>query len=204
MSTRWWRFVSLVAVLQPSASPAQSLPELRLMRELRIDAVEHDLSPIAFLAVAPSGTMVVAQQQDRNLRYFDVSGKSLGTFGRQGQGPGESQHVGLLTWIGDTLVVSDRRQYRFTLISPDRKLVRTVPWLTILTVPLPPELHAPSARVVIPELLLGDRSQIVSASMNRLSMAPNVPSRPEEPSLSLWNRLPRVASARSPDSSTAW
>ena len=182
MSTRWWRFVSLVAVLQPSASPAQSLPELRLMRELRIDAVEHDLSPIAFLAVAPSGTMVVAQQQDRNLRYFDVSGKSLGTFGRQGQGPGEFQHVGLLTWIGDTLVVSDRRQYRFTLISPDRKLVRTVPWLTILTVPLPPELHAPSARVVIPELLLGDRSQIVSASMNRLSMAPNVPSRPEEPS----------------------
>jgi len=177
----------LLAATAMSVAPggpalAQAPPALRLVRDLRIDAVQHDLSPIGFLAVAPNGTIAITQQQDRLVRFLDSTGTALGTFGRRGQGPGEFQHVGRLTWIDDTLVVSDRQQYRFTLISPDRKLVRTVLWLTNLSAPLPSEVDAPSARVVIPELLLGDRSQVVIASMGRLSMAPNVPSRPEEPS----------------------
>ena len=173
---------STLALVPCVVARVQDPPALRLVRDLRIDAAQQDLSPIGFLAVAPNGTIAITQQQDRLVRFLDSSGTPLGTFGRRGQGPGEFQHVGRLTWIGDTLVVSDRQQYRFTLISPDRKLVRSVLWLTHLTVPLPTELDAPSAKVVIPELLLGDRSQVVIASMGRLSMAPNVPSRPEEPS----------------------
>ena len=168
--------------LVPGRLEGQEPPTLKLTRELRIDAAEHNLSPIGFVAVSPNGAIAVTQNQDRGVRFFDANGASLGAFGRNGQGPGEFNYVGQLTWIGDTLVVSDRNQRRFTLISPDRKLVRTVPWLTYLGAPLPAEVDAPSAKVVVPVFLLGDRSQIVSASMSRLSMEPNVPSRPDEPS----------------------
>ena len=182
MLMRCGPFILVAMSLAPAIALAQDPPALRLVRDLRIDAIQQDLSPIGWLVVAPNGSIAITQQQDRLVRFFDSSGASLGTFGRRGQGPGEFQHVGRLTWIGDTLVVSDRQQYRFTLISPERKLVRTVLWLTHLTAPLPSEVGAPTAKVVLPELLLGDRSQVVSASMNRMSMAPNVPTRPDEPS----------------------
>jgi hypothetical protein len=157
------------------APEVQEAPTLRLVRDLRIDATEQDLSPITYVAVAPNGTIAVAQNQDGVIRFFDAKGAALGSFGRKGQGPGEFQGVGRLTWIGDTLVVADLQQRRFTLISPDRKLVRSVLWLATVTVPPQPELDAPRVRPGIPRLLLADRSQITTASLAEGSAAPNWP-----------------------------
>ena len=176
MSTHWLRIASLVAVLLPGVSLAQSLPALKLTRELRIDAVEHDLSPIAFLAVAPNGTIVVTQQQDRNLRYFDASGKSLGTFGRQGQGPGEFMNVGRTSWVADTLVVFDGMNRRLTLIAPERKLVRTVPLtITISLRPRPGGDTPPAQFPALPMSLTVDGSMIVSPRVLEGSPVPDWP-----------------------------
>lgn len=122
----------LAAMLVVSRAPllqAQSPATWTLTPELRIDAGERDLSPISWLGVAPNGTIVVNQSQDGQVRFFDARGADLGTFGRKGQGPGEFETATRFGWIGDTLWVGDFSTRRFTLVSPDRKLLRTTPWL---------------------------------------------------------------------------
>ena len=115
----------------PLELTAQDPPTLKLVRDLRIDAAEHDLSPITFVAVAPNGNIAVGQHQDGLIRFFDATGLPLGSFGRPGQGPGEFGRVGRGTWVGDTLVANEVISRRFTFISPDLKLVRVKLWPTL-------------------------------------------------------------------------
>lgn len=80
---------------------------LSLVLELRIDAADADLSPVGWIAVAKDGTIAVGQSQDHLIRCFDARGASLGTFGRDGAGPGEFRYLTIQGWLGDTLWVSD-------------------------------------------------------------------------------------------------
>ncbi|HEY4101407.1 MAG TPA: hypothetical protein VGM20_11100 [Gemmatimonadales bacterium] len=124
------RFAALIlAFALPAAVGAQTAPQFQLTREVTIDGVSENLSPVTWLAVSPRGTIAVGQQQDHLIRYFDAMGKSLGTFGREGEGPGEFRQLTLYGagWIGDTMWVTDNGTRRFTLIGPDRKLLRIVP-----------------------------------------------------------------------------
>ena len=156
---------------------AQEPPTLRLTRDLRIDAAEHDLTPIAppaGMAVSDGGVIVFGQNQDGVLRFFDARGASLGTFGRKGQGPGEFQTIGRLTWIADTLVASDGSTRRLTLISPDRKLIRTVPWLATVSVPAKSS-DVPRVRASIPRIMYADGSQLMTVSLATGSPVPDWP-----------------------------
>jgi hypothetical protein len=119
---------SLAHVAVAPALPAQQPTTLRITRDLRIDGADADLTPIDWLAVSSNGTIAVAQTQDHLIRFFDRTGASLGAFGRAGGGPGEFQSLRSRGWVGDTLWVGDSQQRRSTLISPQLKLVRTVPW----------------------------------------------------------------------------
>jgi hypothetical protein len=106
---------------------AQSrIPALTTVRDLVIDAAANDLSPVTWVALAGNGTIAIGQAQDHLVRFFDAKGKGLGTLGRDGEGPGEFRQIYRQGWVGDTLWVSDMRTQRFTLISPGRKVVRTV------------------------------------------------------------------------------
>src|SRR3990172_8419254 len=116
----------IVAAVLASALPtgAQSIPVLTITRDLRIDAAEHDLSPITWLTVSPTGNIAVSQPQDGLIRFFDARGSSLGSFGRKGRGPGEFDTPSRVGWIAETLWVGDMGTRRFTLVSPSRTLVR--------------------------------------------------------------------------------
>lgn len=124
--------VSAAALLAPLDS--QAPPTWRITRDLRIDAIEHDLAPIEWLLVSPSGTIVVSQPQDSLMVFFDSLGARLGTFGRGGEGPGEFRRLVRAGWVADTLWVSDVQQRRLTFVTPDRKLART-------------QLHLPTVRL---------------------------------------------------------
>jgi hypothetical protein len=157
---------------------AQSPTELKLARALRIDAAENDLTritPPGDMAVAPNGTIAVSQNQDGALRFFDARGRSLGAFGRKGQGPGEFMTIVRFTWSGDTLVIADGTTRRFTLVSPDRKLVRTSPWLANVSMAPKSGDDAPRLRVSLPQARYTDGSQLVSVTLATGSAAPDWP-----------------------------
>lgn len=131
-----FRFVVLaIAAFAHAPLRAQEPPALKLVRDLRIDAVEQDLSNINWITVAPNGAIAVSQPQDGLIRLFNANGSPLGSFGRKGQGPGEFEQLARAGWLGDSLWVSDFSTRRFTIIGPDRTLVRTVPWVATLAFP---------------------------------------------------------------------
>jgi hypothetical protein len=71
------------------------------------------------------GTLVVANNGSRELRFYGADGRFLRSAGRDGDGPGEFRQLAHL-WImaGDTLVVLDRVAGRLQQFSPDGAFVR--------------------------------------------------------------------------------
>lgn len=159
------RRVALTLVLWPASLAGQQVPALSLTRDLRIDAAEHDLTTIGWVAVAPNGTMVASQAQDNRVVFFDTRGAALGSFGRAGAGPGEFRSLAMYGWLGDTLWIRDLSTRRVTLISPGRALVRTIPWPTNIpfdTTGLP----APRISSLWPRALYPDGSMLVDARLS--------------------------------------
>jgi hypothetical protein len=104
-------------------------PAPRLIAEVHVDGVQHDLVPIGHLggvAVRGDGTMVLRQSQDGRVRFFAADGEVAGSFGGPGEGPGEFRSIGRMGWLGDTLWVLDPQQARMTLVSQDFRLARTI------------------------------------------------------------------------------
>lgn len=128
--------VALFGCLLPVVVNAQAtIPTRAVTRNLLIDANDEDLSPVASMMVARDGSIAIAQPQDHLIRFFDSHGTSLGTVGRSGGGPGEFRTIARLGWRGDTLWASDQGSPQLTLISPDRKFLRTVPLVRTVTDP---------------------------------------------------------------------
>lgn len=158
------RHLVAALVVSPVLASGQQGPTLTVTRDLRIDAAEQDLSPINWMTVSRNGTIVVSQLQDSRVAFFDARGQALGTFGRSGEGPGEFRRPSQYGWLGDTLWLSDPATRRVTLISPDRKLVRTVPWVTAITfdsaLTAPPQFFW-----VLPRALYADGTQLADAML---------------------------------------
>ena len=117
--------VMTFAAIHPIQIRAQQT--LTAVKDLTIDATDNNLSVVREVLASPSGTIAVFQPQDMLIRFFSATGASLGTFGRDGEGPGEFRSMGWAGWNGDTLHVEDSGIRRVTFIGPDRKLLRTVP-----------------------------------------------------------------------------
>jgi hypothetical protein len=144
------------ALLLSAPISAQQPARLTLTREMTINGTDEDLVPIRGIAVDATGNIAVTQWQDGALRFYSASGAPLGKVGRKGGGPGEFQAMSQLGWIADTLWVYDGIQHRFTLLSPARKVLRTVP------VPIPAKPPAsdagsmPNFPFVFPKALYAD------------------------------------------------
>jgi hypothetical protein len=133
-------------------------PEISLAQELRIDGHAADLVPIPRLWVARGGVIAVAQPMENAIRFFDASGRSLGRFGRTGDGPGEFRTLSSGGWVGDSLWVYDGRLSRTTFIGPDRQVLRS----TLHTTPARPReadvRRLPEFRVAFPQAVHPDGS----------------------------------------------
>ncbi len=100
-----------------------------VVEELRIDGYEENLVPIDTtirVAVAENGMIAIAQRQTNNVLFFSETGESLGSLGRDGEGPAEFRQMWRLGWIADTLYAYDFTLRRFTLIDPDLQYVRYI------------------------------------------------------------------------------
>jgi hypothetical protein len=117
----------------PGEPPADSvipldpagLPRATLVEDLRLDAERESFSIVRTLAVGPRGQIAVPLRQEGQVRVYDSLGVRTGTFGREGQGPGEFVTIGSVGFVGDTLWVRDARIPRLTWFAPDGSLLRT-------------------------------------------------------------------------------
>lgn len=87
---------------------AVALRQVSVVTEQVIAAEENDLSPIAAIRVSGKGRVAIWQQQDFQVRFFDSSGKSLGKFGRKGEGPGDFRAIGMRGRLDWRHILGDR------------------------------------------------------------------------------------------------
>jgi hypothetical protein len=129
--------LSVVAGAQPAPRP------LKLVEEMRIDGANEDLAHdgASSSVVFSRGSLAFFDAVNVRFVFFDSAGKRLGNFGRKGAGPGEFQPNGTIRMasgasrdsytltagrIADTLWIYDQRQRRFTVVSPQGRLLRTL------------------------------------------------------------------------------
>lgn len=69
------------------------------------------------------GTLVLAEGSTSQIKYYSVDGGFLGSFGAEGEGPGEFRRIRSVDALpGDTVVAYDARNVRVTKVSSDRQL----------------------------------------------------------------------------------
>jgi hypothetical protein len=92
--SRWWRI--------------DERPMLRIGGDLAPSDSVYEFSLIMGVSRMSDGRWAVGVQGAHTVRFFDASGKFVGSAGRSGQGPGEFQQIlGMTNTPGDTLVVID-------------------------------------------------------------------------------------------------
>lgn len=128
-----WVVVALLGVLpgcdsEETGVPEATFPPLEAVEELRIDGYERDLLPIRHVVVGPADQILIAQNQEVDVRVFAPDGEDVATFGGRGNGPGEFQVMYSLGFVGDTVWVYDSAVGRLTYFSPDYELLGTEPF----------------------------------------------------------------------------
>ncbi|NNG15928.1 MAG: hypothetical protein HKM89_05545, partial [Gemmatimonadales bacterium] len=87
----------------------------------------HELNGIYAAHQLPAGSLLIANSGAHELLLVDSLGRFSRTIGRKGQGPGEySGDLHLFQDVGDTIVVYDGGSKRWTFLTPELELARTV------------------------------------------------------------------------------
>jgi len=112
--------VSLVASAFAASIAAQGpTPAVRGVETLRISGAEFDLSHVLWVVGFPDGRVAVGgPPKDGPVRWFDATGRLVGRFGRDGEGPGEFRLPSPAGRLGDTLWVIDGALNRITFLLP--------------------------------------------------------------------------------------
>jgi len=89
---------------------------------------EYRFSGISGVVGLPKGEIAVADNGSGQVRFYDANGRFVKAIGRRGEGPGEFRFMSYLhRYPGDSLIVWDFPQRRFTILSDDGALGRVVP-----------------------------------------------------------------------------
>lgn len=87
----------------------------------------YDLSGVTGALRLPTGSIVVANCQSDQLRYFDHDGRFLRSVGRHGKGPGEFEYLRrIFPASGDSVGAYDLFTARITLFGPKGRGLRTI------------------------------------------------------------------------------
>jgi hypothetical protein len=110
-------------------SAPDSSSRLRLSPQPQLTFAESNqclLNSVGGIVVRARGDFVIANTRNRELCFFDSTGRFVRRVGRRGSGPGEYQEISeVRAFRGDSLVVADAFARRLTILSPDGGVVRT-------------------------------------------------------------------------------
>ena len=140
---RRWIAVGVVVAVAGCAPPDDRETNTRgdsvaLIEELRLDPDVEGFSTVSRIFVGRRGAIVVPLPQDRQIRWYDSTGKRIASVGRRGIGPGEFENVGAMGWKADTLWVFDARIRRVTYIAPPGTILRADAPLALGATPFTP------------------------------------------------------------------
>jgi hypothetical protein len=121
--------------------------------DLRIGSVDDPataLTAVGPILIHPDGRFYVSQPQDGLIRMHSADGELLGTFGGEGEGPGEFGGIGSMGWLGgvnDTIWVDDFQLRRVSYFSSDGTFARSVQ----ITNPPYREFMRPGVQALLPD-----------------------------------------------------
>lgn len=118
------------------AGPGLSNARWTIVEEMRVGAGggPEQFGELKGLAVLADGRFAVLESQARELRVFDPRGGHVATYGRRGEGPGESEFPnGLMLGRRGLLWVPDPSNVRMSLFDPDVGFVGQFQYGTNLT-----------------------------------------------------------------------
>ncbi len=99
-------------------------PELRIGS---IDDPDYAFGPVSAMTTLEDGTILTLHGQEQTVRRWSAEGEAAGSFGREGEGPGEFTRAFSMGRFGDTIWVFDRgRASRATFFDGDGELLGTV------------------------------------------------------------------------------
>lgn len=116
--------------------------EFTIADSMRISPEDADLSRVGYMAVMPSGAIVVTQPEEDHLRVFGDGKPRI--VGRKGGGPGEFSNLTRIGQFADSLWVLDPGQARVTIFDRRLETWRTMP--DPPAVPVEPDSADPRVR----------------------------------------------------------
>ena len=107
-----------------SGTPLYPEKTVEFVEDLTISSENDEGEILLFLpnrcAVNEEGNIYIGDYQDSSIKVFDPQGKYLKTIGRKGNGPGEFQSIGELSFLPDgRYLVLDWEQNRISFFSAD-------------------------------------------------------------------------------------
>ena len=105
----------------------------------------HEFYRVGSMKQRPDGSLMLANRSSEEVRMYSATGEFLGSFGREGDGPGEFRGLRVIENAGDNLLAMDS-DGRVTVVAPDLTVVRTIS--------IPPftlDLHYLDTGAILPE-----------------------------------------------------
>jgi hypothetical protein len=122
--------IIIAALLLSAAAPAQSPARWRLIEEWRIGGAAdgaYSFNDVRGLGILKDGRIVLVENKDKQVRFYDARGRHLRTVGRSGAGPGEYANAnGLVVSPTGEIIVKDVDNARFTFLTSTGDFVRTM------------------------------------------------------------------------------
>lgn len=79
----------------------------RLVGQVELTGKEDLIGSLGVLAVTEDEWFVISDPKDTNIKLFDAAGKFVKSWGRKGQGPGEFETIGVMSYKKPFLIVPD-------------------------------------------------------------------------------------------------
>jgi hypothetical protein len=99
-------------------------------------SINEQFQGVSHGLLLPGGRIVIADQGDNTLKYFDIRGRFLAQAGGNGDGPGEFAHLSSLVALRhDTVAVFDSRLRRLSYYSESGRFLGSQP--IAVSVPMP-------------------------------------------------------------------
>lgn len=127
-ATRPLALVAMLAAIGTAAAPSQAEAQRMSLSE-PVATFAEPFSSVAGLRELRDGRVLVADRIEQRLVLVDMARNTQTDLGRRGEGPGEYEMPGALFPLpGDSTLMMDMLNRRFTLIQPDGKLsTATIP-----------------------------------------------------------------------------